>query len=263
MMSPISVLLGTLRYEFRMQIRRPAVWITLLLIGLLCINVIFRNSQSTTYLTSIAKTMPLPTFVATWTLMINRFLPIGAGVLLADRLVRDRRTRVDELFTSMPGPLSARLAGKYLGSMLATLIPILLVYAIGIGYLIYLTGNFMALPLACVTFATIALPGILFITAFSLACPTIMWVPLYQFCFVGYWFWGNMLSPFQGIPTLSTTILTPIGGYMASGFFDMNESLIRQASVWEGVESTLLLIGIAILVMCALWGILKWQWSRQ
>ena len=35
------------------------------------------------------------------------------------------------------------------------------------------------------------LPGLLFVAAFSVSCPVILWVPLYQFLFVGYWFWGR------------------------------------------------------------------------
>ena len=41
------------------------------------------------------------------------------GIMLADRLPRDRRTRVAELLDTFPGALYARLFGKYLGSTLA------------------------------------------------------------------------------------------------------------------------------------------------
>jgi ABC-2 type transport system permease protein len=259
----LLVLLGALRYEFRMQIRRPAVWITIFAIAAIFTGILTQGPAGpNTYLAYIAARSSLLTTVATWTAIIGRGLPIGVGVLLADRLIRDRRTKVEELFTSAPGALSSRLAGKYLGSMLATLVPLLIVYMLGIGQLLYITGDVRVLLLAPFTFIVITLPGILFITAFSLACPMVMWVPLYQFCFIGYWFWGNELSPRQGIPTLSTTILTPIGGYMANGFFGVDIGFIN-ATPLQGVESMLLLLGIALLVMVSIWGILKWQQARQ
>ncbi len=261
-MNQLSVMLGVARYEFRMQIRRPAVWITMILLEALMIGIYIRSPRIATYIASLVTQNSLLYILAFWTITLNRLLPVGIGVLLADRLPRDRRTKVDELFTSLPGKLSARLIGKYLGSMLATLIPMFAFYAIGVGYVIYLTGNLLAIPLALETFAVITLPGILFITAFSIACPAILWVPLYQFCFVGYWFWGNELGPRQGIPTLSTTILTPMGGAMANGFYGLDAGFVM-ATPTQGVESMVLLIGIAIFVMFVLWNLLRWQQVRQ
>lgn len=181
-------------------------------------------------------------------------------MLLADRLHRDRRTRVDELFYSMPGALSARLAGKYFGSLFATLVPVLLFYGIGVGVITWQTHTLLALPLALATFAGIMLPGFLFVTAFSLACTAVLWVPLYQFLFICYWFWGNELGTHSGIPTISETILTPDGKYAVHGFFGV-DSFINATSV-QATESTLLLIGLAAFAMFALWSYLKWEYSR-
>jgi hypothetical protein len=108
----------------------------------------------------------------------------------------------------------------------------------------------------------------MFIGAFSIACTAILWVPLYQILFVGYWFWGNLL-PDVGIPTLSTTILTPVGGYMCTGFFNPQgqEGVcspgIQGATALQSVESILLLLALAILVIVALTGYLKWLQARQ
>src|SRR5207302_4913010 len=142
----------------------------------------------------------------------------------------------------MPAALSARLVGKYLGSTLATLVPMFAFYSIGIGYVLYQTHNLLALPLALATFAAIVLPGILFIAAFSIACPAILWVPLYQFLYVGYWFWGNWLGARTGIPTLSETILTPVGTYISSGFFGDSIFPVQDATAWLAIESMLLLL---------------------
>jgi hypothetical protein len=257
-MNQLPILFGVINYEFRMQFRRLALWITFLCIALLFLIrggfhtfVIFEPNE------------PLLPLVAEWARGLNFLLPIVAGVVLADRLARDRRTRINELFISTPGALSIRLAGKYAGCTLATLLPIFLFYSIGVSSILIHTHNVMTIPYALEAFATISLPGILFVSAFSIACPFLLWVPLYQFLFVGYWFWGNILGPRTGIPTLSPTILTPVGGYMASGFFGDNQQLIQNATVTQAVESLSLLLGISLLVMIALWQLMKWEQLRQ
>ncbi len=257
----LPILWGALSYEFRMQIRRPALWITMALLSALFISLYGRIPGIGTLITNAIHQHPVLTVLAVWTLSVNRFLPIGIGVLQADRLPRDRRTRVNELLTALPAPLSLRLLGKYLGSMLATLTPMLLCYALGVGFIVFQTGNLAAIPLGLETFAVIALPGIIFVSAFSLACPVIIWVPLYQFCFVGYWFWGNLLGGHAGIPTLSQTILTPLGGYMARGFYGI-ESGDFSATPLEGLESMVLLIILALGVLYVLWLVLRWQERR-
>ena len=263
-MNQFPVLIGALRYEFHMQVHRRAVWITMIVLGLLLAFLLTRHNGLNDVLTFL-NSPSLPAAVAYWADMVNfAILPIGIGILLADRFPRDQRTKVYELFTSMPGALSARLLGKYLGSTLATLLPMIAFYLLGIGYILAHTHNPLALPLALAAFATIILPGILFIAAFSIACPAIMWVPLYQFLYIGYWFWGNALFPDAGIPTLNGTILTPIGGYMSLGFFGAHFFFpVDHATVLQAVESTLLLLGIAALVIYILPRLLEWQQSRQ
>jgi hypothetical protein len=147
-------------------------------------------------------------------------------------------------------------------------VPMFAVYSAGIGYILFRWHTIQALPIALASFAAIALPGVMFIGAFSIACTAILWVPLYQILFVGYWFWGNLL-PDVGIPTLSTTLLTPVGGYMCTGFFNPRgqEGVcspgIQGATAFQGAESTLLLLGMAVLVMVSLTAYLKWQQVRQ
>src|SRR5579884_1128501 len=248
-MNQFVVFLGAFTYEFRMQIRRRALWITMGLIVFLLVGILSRQPRILDAITHL-NSFPLLNDVVMWTSMINIVLPVGVGIMLADRLPRDRHTKVDELFTSMPGALSARLNGKYLGSMCASLVPVLAFYLIGLGVIFYQTHDLMTIPYALAAFSTIMLPGMIFVSAFSIACPAIMWVPLYQFLFVGYWFWGNWLGSGTGIPTLSQTILTPIGGYMSAGFFGVHTGQVYdiQVTALQGVESILLLLGITLLV---------------
>lgn len=254
-MQQIHAFSGALKYEFRMQIRRRALWITFMIMGLFF----------TTFKVIWNRPLSVPAVDTTiyWLAGAHGLMTVAVGILLADRLPRDRRNKVSELLETLPGMLSARLLGKYLGSLLATIIPMCTIYAIGVGYILYRWHDIQVLPLALIAFLAIALPGLLFISAFSLACPALLWVPLYQFLFVGYWFWGNILSPESGIPTLSATLLTPIGGYMCTGFFNPagREGVcspgIQGATPLQGVESILLLLGTTGLVLFALWGYLK------
>lgn len=261
MLDQFATLMGVFRYEFRMQARRPLVWIAMLLIALMQLGLMLQIPFVTRVLFHLPG-YPLLHIISLWTGYLNWFLPIGIGVLLADRLPRDRRTKVEELFLSTPSALSARLLGKYLGSMSATCLPLLLVYGLGIAFVLSQTHNLLVLPLALLTFVTIMLPGILFISAFSIACPSFLWVPLYQFLFVCYWFWGNLLGPNAGIPTLSSTILTPIGIYIVEGFYQTQLYGIT-SSPQLASASIAVLIGFSAFALYALWGLLRWQQAHQ
>ncbi len=263
-MNQLSIFSGALRYEFLMQIRRRSLWITYAVFTLLLGAIVFSNDSSTIYKVLVhPETVPLREAVVYWATMVNYLFPVVVGVMVADRLPRDRRTKVQELLITTPGLLSTRILGKYLGSTLGAITPILLIYIGSIAYIIYLMHNIMAIPLAIAAFATVVLPGLLFISAFSLACTALMWVPLYQFLFVGYWFWGNLFPPNRGIPTLSNTLLLPLGGNAALGFFGVQSSNVAHATVLQGVASIALLLGIAALVIIALHYILRWQQARQ
>ncbi|GHO86278.1 hypothetical protein [Dictyobacter formicarum] len=254
---------GAFRYEFLMQVRRRSLWISLLLVELLQFLIYVRLPHLYDFL-HIYFQMPINQTMAQLALMVNTLLPAAFGCLIADRLPRDRRTRVEELFMATLQPSGSRLIGKYFGSVCATLIPIILFLLLGTGFVLYRTGDIACIPLALTAFVIIILPGILFISAFSLACPTIMWVPLYQFCFVGYWFWGNFLGPAHGIPTLTDTILTPSGKFMATGIFGLDSKHTGiVASPTQGWESLSLLVGLAVLVLCVLWLVQRWQQARQ
>jgi ABC-2 type transport system permease protein len=261
-MKQSRILLGVLAYEFKMQIRRRSLWIVYIGIAALLFRTMLNEIIHPQFfgLTNA----PITTLVAALVFATNILLPIPLGVFLADRLPRDRRTKVDELFTSMPGALRTRIVGKYLGSMLATIIPMFVCYILLIGFLFYQTHNLLSIPLVAVDFVLIVLPGLLFVAAFSIACPAILWVPLYQFLFVGYWFWGNWLSPRTGIPTLSQTILTPVGTYISAGMLGVSPvGWVTSAPFWEGLASLLLLLGIAVFVLYVLWRYLSWQQARQ
>jgi len=208
--------------------------------------------------------MTLLQLVAAVTFDISWLPVIAMGVFLADRFPRERSHRVDELLESTVGTLNTRLAGKYLGCLLGTLLPAFLSYCLAMCVLAFMEHTLLVLPLSLVTYITIVLPGVCFITAFTLACTSLMWVPLYQFLFIGYWFWGNMLGPRNGLPTLSTTILTPRGSFIAAGLFNAPPvNGLTTASPLMGIASLLLLLFIPLLVMLLFYRFLRWEQLRK
>jgi len=143
-MKNLSVMRGALRHEFGMQIRRRAVWVVIVFLGGFVALIWYGNASDylTGFYTNAHGAGPhvwvspsTTTAVLYWAMLAARFLPLGVGLLLADRLVRDRQTRVDELLQTTPGGLGARLTGKYLGTTLATLVPVLVLYTAVVGYM--------------------------------------------------------------------------------------------------------------------------------
>lgn len=257
----LAVFTGAFTYEFRMQIRRPLLWIIQFLAVLLVVGLLSRTPGFLDSIIHLQNT-PILVSVVTWTNLINYILPIAAGMLIADRLPRDQRTKTQELLTSTPGSLSGRLFGKYLGCTLATWLPICLLYCLGIGVILLETGTLLVLPLALETFAAIGVPCILFVGACSIALPAVIRVPLYQFLFLGYWLWGNLYGP-KSIPTISGTLLTPAGGYMSQGFFGLTLFHAAHATAFQGVESLLLLLSLSLLIMLVLSRYLCWRQTQQ
>ena len=256
-----TAVIGATIYEFRMQLRRRALWITFSLFGLALVLSRLALAPWSHYFEGL----PVPQLVANWSLSVQFLHPVAFGVLLADRLPRDRRTRVGELLDALPASPGGRFLGKYLGATLATLVPVLLTWAAGIAYIVVDRGAPGAVLPGLVAFSTINLPGLLFVAAFSVACPVILWVPLYQFLFVGYWFWGNLIptSPTGNMmPTLSHTALAPLGEYAANGLFG-TEQTVPRVSALEGVVSMGLLLGLGALALLCAYRYLRWQRARR
>lgn len=255
-----SLLLGTARYEFIMQFRRPAIWIAFALfsLSLLAIGTVPWNPAT--------NDLALRSLVANWSLAVQFFFPIAFGILLADRFPRERRLQMDEMIDATPAWLMLHYVGKVAGTVLATLVPVAGVYGLGIGYIVLARGDLAALWLGAAAFTTINLPGLLFVAGFSLAVPIVLWLPLYQFLFTGYWFWGNLLPPWPGagsvIPTLSHTELSPYGEFMASGFFGTRQTAVV-ASAPQGVLSLAMLLALGVLALAAGAWCLRWQRQQR
>lgn len=254
------VLWGALCAEFRMQVRRTALWLTLTFLAL-C---------SLPFVGGLGDLLNLPPHgsvlaaLCRWSVLVNFLMLIGVAFFMADRLPRDQRTHVDELFATVADGLGARMVGKYLGSLSAALVPLSLWYLLGVVGLWVHTHDAAALGWGVVTYGAIILPGALFVGAFSLACPAFLGVPLYQLLFVGYWLWGNAFPPYPHfpIPTLSGTVITPVGSAISVGFFGVSQFGLYTVPPLAGVASLLLLVLMPGAVLAFLIGGLRWRLRR-
>jgi ABC-2 type transport system permease protein len=110
-------------------------------------------------------------------------------------------------------------------------------------------------------------PPIFFVGAFSIACTTLLWAPLYQFLFVGYWLWTN-LNPGEAIPTLNATLLSPAENYVITGFFHfsafipIDKGFYPTSSVWLGTANIATLLACGAIALFAAWRILLAQARR-
>jgi ABC-2 type transport system permease protein len=255
-----TALAGAVAYEFRMQVRRPAVWIAIGGLALLLMARALRGSPA-----SFRSLTPLR-LESNIAIISSYFLPIIFGILLADRLPRERRLGTTELLASMPVGEGVRLWGKYLGAVGATLLPVTLAYLLTAGFLALRLQDGGPLLAFLPVFFLVVLPGLLFVGAFSIGCPAVIPTPLYAILFTGYWFWGNVVSPSR-VPTISCTPLTPIGRYAAVAFFDARGAgcgLTQQAlGIAGGIASIALLLAVGGLLLVFVQGLSRQQARRR
>lgn len=255
-----SALTGVIRYEFLMQFRRKVLWIGFVLFGAVLLTVLLGP------LVNDVGQSPGPgapnytraDVLVQWTIGCQFILLVGAGLLLADRTPRDRRTKTSELLWTAPASVWIRLLGKYLGAVLATLLPIFVIYAAGVARLALAWRDLSILPFSLATFTALVVPPLFFVGAFSIACTTLLWTPLYQFLFVGYWLWTS-LNPGEAIPTLSGTLLSPAENFIVTGFFHYaayipyDKGFYPASSVWLGIANMAALLACAELALLAAW----------
>ena len=192
--------------------------------------------------------------------MFNLFLPVIVGISAADRMNRDHHLHTTELLQSSGLTRVTYLLGKYLGVVSAQSLPVLC----GI-VLIRIIALFQGSPavtfgMTLTTFLLINMPAYLFIIAFSLICPLVLPLRVYQALFTGYWFWGNFVYP-EMFPSLSGTVFQASGLTPAEGIFGsvIEMGTIRQFTgidVWFNYGWIIACIGLVLL--CGHWFI-----SRQ
>jgi ABC-type transport system involved in multi-copper enzyme maturation permease subunit len=255
----VSQFFGVTRHEFNMSIRRPGFWVAYILIGLFY----FVSTPLTSSIDSIVHPNQIWPMAGHIVFMFNIILPLLAGILAADRMQRDFHNGVRELQRSTPLSIPMYVLAKYLGVLASVLMPMFLSVAFtGIALVIKGLAPLSFLWPLLLAFFSITVPSHAFVVAFSLACPLVMPLRVYQVLFTGYWFWGNLISPLA-FPTISETVLNAVGQYPLQAFFGMyNDSANKVAEGYTPPEAVLNLIVLMVCITSALFVLssyLRWQ----
>lgn len=252
----MSSTIGTLKYEYLMSVRRWGLWVAFF-VAAIPYSLDLIDAESVLYLGRMG--------LSTWqlagqfVLSLNFFLPVVAGIAMADRLARDSRLGIGELLRSTSLTRQGYIVGKYLGAVLSVLTPALVITLLGAAGMVALGIPVEVLAYSLAAYLILIVPCYVFIGAFSIACPAIMPVRVYQVLFTGYWFWGNFLNS-DFILTLSDTILTPSGRPAAGGFFSIDFGMsTSHASTLEGYASIVALVLSAAIALFVLDRYLQWR----
>jgi ABC-2 type transport system permease protein len=210
-------LLGIIRHEFQMSIHRAGLWIAcLIVVAFISVSLFSPNPPGPT---NIFSGNPPWQEAGEIVCLFNLLMPLIAGILAADRIQRDIRLSLRELQTSTLITRPTYILGKYFGVLLSELTPMFLcVIAIGIVASVFGRTSPTIIGGIFAAFLSIAVPSFAFVVAFSLVCPLVMPVRVYQILFTGYWFWGNFLDT-KVFPSIKDTLLNASGIYVLQGFF--------------------------------------------
>ncbi len=258
----MSQFLGIFCHEFSMSLRRSGLWIAYAIIfGFFGVAMFSQNHAGPT---DIFTSNPPWQEAGETVYLFNMLMPLVAGILAADRMQRDVRLGLRELQTSAPLKRSVYILGKYFGVLFSTLLP-MLIWVVALG--VYGAASGQTSPAIIggilVAFLAIAVPSFAFVVAFSLACPLVMPLRVYQILFTGYWFWGNFLNH-EVFPTISGTLLNASGRYALQGFFNGAISRTKEAphTPPEAWLNILVLSLCAAIALFTLNQYLAWQARR-
>jgi hypothetical protein len=195
---------------------------------------------------------------------VTFLLALGAGLLLANRVPRDRALRVEELLRVAPASGASRLFGKYLGATLAVAVPILLIQVAQTAYIASYFQNASVFARSLVMFFIVTLPAIFFVGAFTLAFTTFLWSPLFQFLFVGYWIWANGNPDDLPFFTPNGTLISANGAYALKGIFayDLPSLGLSHTAVtpWLALANLAVILGLAAVALLVGLGVQSWRY---
>jgi ABC-type transport system involved in multi-copper enzyme maturation permease subunit len=252
------------RYEFSMSTRRVGFWIAYILLGLFYFITVLTPSSD--QISDVITPDRIWHEAGQLVFLFNIFMPLLAGILAADRMQRDVHAGIGELQRSTPLSTPVYILAKYLGVLASVLTPIFII-AFGTSSLLVIRGlaplEFLW-PLL-LAFLTIAVPAHAFVVAFSLACPLVIPLRVYQVLFTGYWFWGNLLTP-KAFPTISDTVLNAVGQYPLQAYFgvytDSTHAVTDGFTPPQAVLNLIVLSGCIAVALVATRYYLHWQTSR-
>jgi hypothetical protein len=257
-MNQSSAFRGAFRYEFAMQFRRRAMWIGFAMISALLFFILSVTIGESANTDTPQKALGYMASGLTF------LLPIGAGLLLANRLPRDRSLRVEEVLRVAPASGTTRLFGKYLGATLAVSLPILLIQLAETAYIASYFGDVSVFPRSLAMFFAVTLPAMLFVGAFALAFTTFLWAPLFQFLLVGYWIWANVNPDDFPFFTPNGKLISANGAYALKGLFtyDLPSMGVSHIAVtpWLALANLAMILALAVVALLAASGLQSWRY---
>jgi len=112
-------LLAVAKYEFLMQVRRSALWISTLIVILLEVWDLFPNAYNFHRLNNLPNHFYIAGKVAE---QGGELLLLITMFLVADRILRDKKLKTTEVIMATPISHVSYVLGKYLGNLLAVAI---------------------------------------------------------------------------------------------------------------------------------------------
>jgi hypothetical protein len=243
----LTIVRGLILHELGMSLRRPGLGIAYGLLFVFHTVILFAPPPIGEWTgESIPPGLVWPA-AGRFLAALNVFFPLIAGILSADRMQRDLRLGMRELQESTALSPAAYVATKYAGVLASMLLP-LFVWTTAIAVLMAAIGHappaFLGATL--VAFVAITVPAFAFVVAFSIACPLVLPLPVYQVLFTGYWFWANFVPP-QLFPTLNGTLVTPSGMFVSALMREPTSAAVIDAVMNLGALSLCTLGVLAVL----------------
>src|SRR5436190_20579864 len=250
----MSRFIGLFRHELGMALRRRGAWVAYGLLLIFYSVLLFAPPPLGERVQGeVIAPSEVWSVAGRFMLALNVFFPVAVGLLSADRLERDFKLGVRELQDSTPLGRGTYILAKFSAALASALLPIF-------AWVLLVSGIMTALghtPVAFlgalpVTFCAITMPAFAFVVAFSLACPRVMPLAVYQILFTGYWFWANFVPP-KLFPTLNGTLLTPSGIFALQGFFSGHAARATHEPLrYTAADAALNLTVLALLIVAVL-----------
>jgi ABC-2 type transport system permease protein len=203
---------GTLRYEARIVMRRRGLWLTLVPLSLLMLLLVLVSQKVSGLPDPVAR-------IGAAALVLSVFGTPGVAVALIDRLVVARRSGIADLLEATPASGTARMLGMLVGPLAVVLaIPALLLTVLGVWWSVS-AGSPAPLLAAVAGLLAVILPGALALTALAALLGLVLPSVVARIVVVVVWFWATVLTPsLTPVPTVTGTLLSPVGGYPAAGW---------------------------------------------
>lgn len=195
---------GLVRFEAAMLLRRKSSFVV---VGLIALTVLMMGLR-------VGGTGAGG--MGQWAMVLMYFVPIGVGVLLSDRLVRDRQEGLADLLASTPVSAWRRGLAVAFGSFIGP-------YALVAGTLVVIglvrsafEGAVTPLLGSLVMAVGVILPGLLLVASLAWLLALLLPLAVARVLIVGFWFWACMLNPsVVPVPSPTGTVLSPLGEYVA------------------------------------------------